>query len=85
MKRNEDLQQASLDPSLAIITEDLITLKELNRVYVKYRTLPKKQKRISNYYSNEFLGRSVPDMYVLVKDKLRIINECRAAAFELFK
>ena len=71
MKRYEDLQQASLDPSLAIITEDLITLKELNRVYVKYRTLPKKQKRISNYYSNEFLGRSVPDMYVLVKDRLR--------------
>ncbi len=63
--------QAVSDPSLAIITGDITTLKDLNRVYARYRVLPKKQKRFSNYYSNEFLGHTVPEMYVLMKDQLK--------------
>jgi len=70
MEKYTDLSQVLKDPSLAIINDDISSLRELNRVYVKYRVLPKKQKRISNYYSNEFLGRNVPDMYALKKDEL---------------
>ena len=74
MEKYTDLEQVLNDPSLAIITEKISTLKELNKVYVKYQTLPKKQKRFSNYYSNEFLGHSVPDMYYIVKDNLNAGN-----------
>ena len=70
MNKYTDLGQALQDPTLAIITEDITSFKELNRVFVKYRAIPKKQKRLSNYYSNEFLGHSVTEMYVLVKDRL---------------
>lgn len=71
MEKYTDLEQAIHDPSLAIITENITTLNELNRVYARYNILPKKQKRFSNYYSNEFLGHIVPEMYFIMKDKLR--------------
>ena len=71
MEKYTNLEQAINDPSLAIITGNITTLKELDRVFVKYNALPKKQKRFSNYYSNEFLGHIVPEMYFIVKDKLR--------------
>ena len=70
MEKYTDLGQALQDPTLAIITEDIASFRELNRVFVRYRAIPKRQKRLSNYYSNEFLGHSVPEMYVLVKDRL---------------
>ena len=71
MEKYTDLAQVLSDPSLAIITEDITTQRELDRVFARYNTLPKKQKRFSNYYSNEFLGHIVPEMYFIVKDKLR--------------
>ena len=75
MEKYSDLEQALRDPSLAIISDQITTLSELNRVYLKYRALLSIQKRFSNYYSNEFLGHSVPEMYVLVKDKLKPEND----------
>ena len=75
MEKYTNLEQAIHDPSLAIITEDITTQKELDRVFARYNTLPKKQKRFSNYYSNEFLGHIVPEMYFIVKDKLRAEND----------
>ena len=66
-----DLEQASRDPSLAIITDRITTPEELSKLYAKYRILPKKQKRYSNYYSTEFQGRRVSEMYVLMKDKFK--------------
>jgi len=75
MEKYTELSKAIEDPSLAIISDDIKTARELNRVYVKYRVLPKKQKRISNYYSNEFLGHSVADMYELKKEELIYNNE----------
>ena len=71
MDKYTDLEQAIQDSSLAIITENITTQKELQRTFNKFKTLPKKQKRFSNYYSNEFLGHIVPEMYFIVKDKLR--------------
>ena len=70
MEKYTDLEQAMQDSSLAIITENITTMKELSKTYAKYKTLPKRQKRFSNYYSNEFLGRNVTEMYFHVKDKL---------------
>ncbi len=70
MEKYTELDQAVNDASLAIITDDISTRKELKQVYLRYKALSKKQKRFSNYYSNEFLGHSVPEMYNLVKDKL---------------
>ena len=64
------LEQALRDPSLAIITDHITTQKELNSVFLRYKGLPDKQKRFSNYYSNQFLGHNVPEMYVLIKDQL---------------
>ena len=75
MGQYTDLEQALQDPSLAIITDDITTLRDLNKAYIRYRVLPGKQKRFSDYYSHEFLGRNVPDMYVLVKNKLRADND----------
>ena len=75
MEKYTSLHQAVCDPSLAIITDDITTQAELNKVFVKYKILPKKQKRFSDYYSNEFLGHNVPEMYFLVKDKLRAGND----------
>lgn len=54
MEKYTDLEHAVHDPSLAIITDSITTQKELNKAYVKYKVLPKKQKRFSNYYSNVF-------------------------------
>ena len=71
MEKYKDLEQVLSDPSLALITDDIASLIELNRAFVNYKVLLRKQRRFSNYYSNKFLGHSVPEMYVLVKDKLR--------------
>ncbi|MDO5139069.1 MAG: hypothetical protein Q4D71_11525 [Oscillospiraceae bacterium] len=71
MEKYTDLEQALNDASLAIITDNITTQKELNAVYVKYRVLPKKQRRFSNYYSNEFLGHNVTEMYFLKKEELK--------------
>ena len=70
MEKYTDLEQVLRDPSLVIITDQIATQTELNTIYVKYKILPKKQKRISNYYSRLFLGHSVPDMYSLVQSRL---------------
>ena len=75
MEKYTDLEQALRDPYLAIITDRIATLSELNRVYAKYRVLMKSQRRLSDYYSNEFLGHNVPEMYVLIKEKLRPDND----------
>ena len=75
MVKYTDLEQALLDPSLVIITDHISTQTELNKTYVKYNVLSKKQKRYSNYYSNEFLGHSVPEMYVLTREKLLAEND----------
>ena len=69
MNKYTELNQALQDSTLAIITNDIKTLKELNRIYIKYKTLPKKYKRFSNYYSNQFLGHNVPEMYILIKNR----------------
>lgn len=71
MEKYVDLEQALRDPALVLISDRITTLSELNRVYIKFKVLTPKQKRYSNYYSNEFLGRSVPEMYVLMKDQLK--------------
>lgn len=71
MEKYTDLEQAIQDPSLAIITDDINNQIALNKIFVRYRVLPKKQKRFSNYYSNEFLGHTVPEMYAIVKNKLK--------------
>ena len=65
------LEQVLQDPGLVIITEEIGTQKELNKIYAAYSVLPRKQKRVSNYYSNEFLGHTVPEMYVMVKGRLK--------------
>ena len=71
MEKYTDLEQAIHDPSLVIITENIASRRELDTVFARYQALPKKQKRFSNYYSNEFLGHIVPEMYFIMKDKLR--------------
>ena len=65
-----NLEQAAKDPSLAIITEESTTLFALNKTFIRYKRLPKKQKRYSDYYSTAFLGHDVEEMYVLLKDKM---------------
>ena len=70
MEQYTCLEQVIQDPSLAILTDSITSQTELNQAFVRYRILPKKQKRISNYYSNKFLGYNVPEMYVLLRDKL---------------
>ncbi len=69
MEKYTDLEQVLRDPSLALITDDTGTLTELNKAYIRYKVLPKKQKRFSNYYSKEFLGYDVPEMYVRIREK----------------
>ncbi|MBQ1566694.1 MAG: hypothetical protein IIZ80_02245, partial [Erysipelotrichaceae bacterium] len=71
MEKYTDISQAKNDASLAIISEDISSFKELNRIYIRYKALPKRFKRYSDYYSNMFLGRGVADMYVLVKERLK--------------
>ena len=70
MEKYTDLEQAINDSSLAIISDHITSQKELNKVYLRYKALPRRQKRFSNYYSIEFLGHSVPEMYAQLKDKL---------------
>ena len=71
MRKYTELEQALQDPSLAIITDEISTLRDLNRVFARYSVLTKKQKRTSDFYSDEFLGHSVPEMYIQVKDRLK--------------
>ena len=75
MEKYTGLEQAVRDTSLAVITGEITAQKELNRVYAKYKVLPKRLKRFSNYYSSKFLGHNVPEMYVLVKDNLKEEND----------
>ena len=70
MDKHSTLEQAVADSSIAIISDKVSTQKELNKIYLKYRTLPKKMKRFSDYYSDKFLGHNVSEMYVFMKDKL---------------
>lgn len=74
MENYTSLEQALQDTSLVLITDAAATQKELNKVYVRYKTLPRKQKRYSNYYSHEFLGHTVSEMYAIRKDKLKVDN-----------
>ena len=69
MEKYTSLEHAVNDPSLAIISNQTNTWKELNRVYFKYKTLPRQQRRFSDYYSNLFLGHTVPEMYLLLKEE----------------
>lgn len=71
MEKYTDLKQVVNDPSLVIITDDISSLDELNRVFIRYKVLPKNQKRFSDYYSNNFLNHNVSEMYALLKDKLK--------------
>ena len=71
MEKYTDLKQAINDPSLVIITDDVNTLDELNRVFIRYKVLPKNLKRFSDYYSYKFLNHNVSEMYALLKDKLK--------------
>ncbi len=80
MELYTDLEQVLGDPSLTLITGQIATLRELNGAYLRYRALPGRQKRLSNYYSEEFLGRSVPEMYALVKEEL---TAARRGAWDL--
>ena len=48
MEKYTNLEQALGDTSLAIITDRITTPKELIKAYLRYRALPKKQKRFSN-------------------------------------
>ena len=75
MEKYSALEQAVNDPSLAIISDQTNTWKELNRVYFKYKTLPRQQRRFSDYYSNLFLGRTVPEMYLLLKEELKPVHD----------
>ena len=70
MERYTSLEQALQDPSLVIITDNISSQIELDKIYLRYKVLPKRQKRFSSYYSNEFLGHNVPVMYYLMKEKL---------------
>ena len=74
METYTELEQAIRDTSLVIITDSITTEKELIRNYVRYRTLSRRARRFSDFYSNEFLGHTVPEMYVLLKDKLSAEN-----------
>ena len=75
MEKYTEWEQVVQDPSLAVISDAVSTQLELNKIFARYKVLSKKQKRISNYYSNEFLGHTVPEMYVLQKEKLRADND----------
>jgi hypothetical protein len=71
MEKYTSLEQALNDPSLVIITDQTAAWKDLNRAYFRYRALPRPQKRFSDYYSNLFLGRTVPETYLLLKEELK--------------
>ena len=70
MEKYTSLDQAIQDPAIVIITDDINTLTELNKTYLHYTILSPRNRRISDYYSNAFLGHSVPEMYVIVKETL---------------
>ena len=70
MEKYTTLEQAVQDSSIVLITENISTQKELKKTYLKYRTISKKQRRISDYYSDLFLGYNVPEMYDKVKEKI---------------
>ena len=70
MNKYTELKQVLQDSSLVIITNDIKSLKELNKKYIKYKTLSIRNKRFSNYYSNKFLGHNVMEMYILIKNNI---------------
>ena len=70
MNKYNELKQVLQDSSLVIITDDIKSLKELNEKYIKYKTLPIRNKRYSNYYSNKFLRHNVTEMYILIKNNI---------------
>ena len=45
MEKYTSLEQVLNDPSLSVITDQTVEWKELNRAYLKYKTLPRTQKR----------------------------------------
>lgn len=71
MEKYTEFEQAIRDTSLVMIDENISTQRELNRVYFRYKALPKNRKRFSNYYSNLFLGHNVTEMYFIMKKKLK--------------
>ena len=70
MEKYTDLEQALRDPTLGIISDRIATRRELNRAYFRYKVLPRRQKRYSDEYSVEFLGHTVPEMYLLLREQL---------------
>lgn len=70
MNKYIELKQALQDSSLVLITNDIKTLRELNKKYIRYKMLSKKNKRFSDYYSNKFLGHNVVEMYILIKSNI---------------
>ena len=70
MDKYSTLEQAVADPSIVIISDTVSTQKELNKNYIKYKTLTKRMRRFSDYYSNKFFGYDVSEMYAVMKEKL---------------
>ena len=71
MEKYTSLEDALQDTTLVILTERISTPAELYKAYAKFKVLLKPQKRLSNYYSVEFLGHNVPEMYDIIKDRLQ--------------
>ena len=71
MEKYTNLEDALRDSSLVILTDRITTLSDLYKAYAKYKVLPKAQKRFSNYYSSEFLGHTVPEMFDVLRDDLK--------------
>ena len=66
----DKIAKLNLDPTIAIISDDIKSDEELNRIYKKFTLLPRKFRRFSNYYSTQLLGYNVPNMYAIMRDKL---------------
>ena len=66
----QKIDQLNQDPTIAIISDIIDSEEELTRTYTKYSLLPKKFKRISNQYSMQLFGYNVPNMYVIMRDRL---------------
>ena len=66
----DKITRLNLDPTIAIIPDNVSTDEELNKLYNKFSLLPKKFKRFSNYYSTQLLGYNVPNMYAIMREKI---------------
>ena len=75
MEQYTSLEEALRDSSLVILTERITTLTELYGAYTKFEVLPRPQKRLSNYYSTQFLGHNVPEMFDVIKEELKADSE----------